>query len=310
MIWIYDLETYSNFFSATFKNVKTKEVRVFVIHSTRNDIDELHTFINDSNKWLVGYNSFNFDNQILNLIHTKHFDLSMGSAEKACWDIYLLARMIVENNFIDYRYNLPFHSIDLMKVGFYRKSLKLIGVSLKWPKLQDLPIPWEEEIQEDQIDFILEYNLNDVSITERLFYHLEDNIKLRFDIAKRYNVNVYSESDSGIANRLLERFYSETSGLAVRDFKKLRTPRKFIRFEWVVFDDIHFKTEQLETLLEEVKNHVYYESHPFFKKTITFDEVKYQMGVGGLHSVDQSALFEETKDTFIIDADMNKPVSG
>lgn len=304
MIWIYDLETYSNFFSATFKNIKTKEVKAFVVHESRNDLDELHAFINDSSKWLVGYNSFNFDNQILSYIHTKYFDLTMDSADNVAWNIYFLARQLVENNVNDYKYNLPFQFLDLMKIGFYRKSLKLIGVSLKWPKLQDLPIPWDQEIKNDEINLILEYNLNDVLITEQLFYHLEDNIKLRFSIAKRYNVNVFSESDSGIANRLLEKFYSQSSGIAVKHFKGLRTPRKFIRFDWVVFDDVHFETEELETILETVRNHTYYEKQPFFTKSFVFDNVRYKMGVGGLHSVDKGAAFEETEDTYVIDADI------
>jgi len=304
MIWIYDIETYINYFSVIFKNPNTKELKEFIIFDDKSDMDELYQFINDSEKWLVGYNNYTFDNQILNYIYKNHFSLTMRPPEEQANELFKFAKILIDSDFTDYRYNLPFKFLDLMKIGFYRKSLKLIGVSLKWPKLQDLPIPMNNVIKANEVDIIREYNLNDVLITEKLFYHLEDNIKLRFELAKKYKVNVFSESDSGIANRLLEKFYSETSGLQFKYFKGLRTKRPFIRFDWVVLDNVRFNTNTLDEVLENVKNHVYYKDMPFFNKVFVFDGTKYKMGVGGLHSVDKGAMFEETDDTYIIDADI------
>lgn len=304
MIWIYDIEIYINYFSVIFKNPKTKELKEFIIFNGKNDLDDLYFFINDPTKWLVGYNSYNFDNQLLNYIYKFYFDLTMSDTSKINEALFSLTKMIIDSDFNDYRYNLPFNSLDLMKIGFYRKSLKLIGVSLRWPKLQDLPIPIDEYITVDQINIIRKYNLNDVLITEQLFYHLEDNIKLRFELAKKYNVDVYSESDSGVANRLLEKFYSEASGLKLGAFRGLRTERKYIPFDWVILDSISFHTTTLDTALEEIKNHTYYEAQPFFSKSITFDGIKYKLGLGGLHSEDTGDIFEESKDVAIIDADI------
>lgn len=304
MLWIFDVESYSNFFSVIFKNPKTKEIRTFVLFGDRNDIDELHMFVNDTRKWLVGYNSFNFDNQILKYICRNHFELTMSSVDIATKNINDLVIRIIEDDVSDFKYRLPFQGLDLMKIGFYRKSLKLIGVGLKWPKLQELPYEPGALIEPDQVDTLLEYNLNDVLITEQLYFHLENNIKLRFNIAKRYGVNVYTESDSGIANRLLEKFHSEATGLHIKDFKWLRTARKYIPFNQVVFDEIHFHTNTFDKLLEEVKDFVYYQEQPFFSKSVMFDGIKYKMGVGGLHSVDKGAKFTETDDEYLIDADI------
>ena len=304
MLWVYDIETYTNFFSATFKNVKTKEVKVFVIFEDRDDIMALHDFINDGTKWLVGYNSYNFDNQLLNYIYKNHFELMFSSKVPSTHAIFSLAMKIIQDDVTDYRYPLPFNFLDLMKIGFYRKSLKLIGVGLKWPKLQELPYPSDSIIAKDQVQTILDYNLNDVLITEQLFLHLEDNIRLRFDISKRYNVKAYTESDSGIANRLLEKFHSEATGLPVSSFRGLRTKRPFIPFDQVVFDEVHFHTNTFDKLLEEVKDHKHYKDIPFFSKVVTFDGIKYKMGVGGLHSVDEGAMFKETDKDYIIDADI------
>lgn len=305
MIWIYDIETYPNFFSVTFKNIQTEETRVYVIHESRNDLDELYKFLDERNgKWLVGYNNFHFDNQILKAIHKHHPKYAFSTAEEVCESLNNLAILIIEQDYSELKYQLPFLWIDLMKLGGFQKSLKLLGVSLKWHKLQDLPLPMNTYISENQIDLILKYNLNDVLITEQLYYHLEDKIKLRFDVSKTYGVNAYSEPDSGVANRLLEKFYEEVTGLEKHHFKKLRTDRKFIRFDWVVFDEISFKTNTLNKLLEDVKNHVYYKDKPFFSKKVKFDNIDYQLGIGGIHSVDSGAQYEETDKVKIIDADI------
>jgi len=304
MTYIYDIESYVNYFSVIFKNVKSKKLTEFVIFDTINQIDDLYYFITDNSKWLIGYNSFNYDNQILNFIYKKHSQLTFQTAENITNILFKLTKLIIEQDFTDFKYNLPFKSIDLMKIGGYKKSLKLLGVSLKWHKLQDLPLPVNSTIHREDVNTIRLYNLNDVNITEQLYYHLLDAIKFRHEISKIYNVNVYNEADTGIANRLLEKFYSEATGLPVRDFKYLRTPRKFIKFDWVVFDDIRFHTNTMDTMLEEIKNHVYYEGKPFFSKKVTFDGTTYKLGIGGIHSVDKGNVFEETETDYVIDADI------
>ena len=302
--WVYDCEVYSNFFCVTFKNPKSQEVKIFTIFEDTNDIDELYRFIDNHTAWFIGYNSFNFDNQLLKYIHQKHSALTFASTIEITFNISNLARLIINNDFKEYMYNLPFKSIDLMKIGRYQKSLKLLGVSLKWHKLQDLPIPPETILTKEQADTIIKYNLNDVEITEKLYYHLLDAIKFRHEISKIYGINVYGEPDTGIANRLLEKFYSESTGIPIRDFKNLRTNRKFIKFDQVIFDNIIFQTNTMDIMLEQIYDHIYYEGQPFFHKKIKFDNMTYKLGVGGIHSVDTGEIFEETDDTFVIDADI------
>ena len=304
-IYVFDCEVFINYFSVIFKCIETKELTEFIIFEDKNDLPALYKFIDDRDKWFVGYNSFSFDNQLLKYIHSKYFDFSMTDSNNITMDIHNLAMAIINSEFQEYRYSLPFKWIDLMKVGAYQKSLKLIGVSMKWPKIQDLPIPPESIVKRDQVNMIREYNLNDVLITEQLYYKLLDRLKLRAEISRIYDINVYSESDSGIANRILEKTYSEITGLEMKHFKGLRTERKFINFNWVVFPEINFDSEVLMNLLEEIKNHTYYEKQPFFKKKVAFDCIEYNLGVGGIHSKDHGALFETNEHFKIIDCDVS-----
>lgn len=305
-IWIYDIEIYSNYFSAIFKNPKSKELLKFIIFKDANDLDKLVTFIKDPRKWLIGYNNYSFDNQLLNFIYKNHFLLFQEDSDYVCSKIFEIAKNVINvREYSDYKYNTPFNSIDLMKVGGFFKSLKLLGVNLKWNKLQDLPISWDHSIQKSDLELMLKYNLNDVLITEQLYYKLLPQIEMRSKISKLYDVNVLSDSESGIANKLLDKFYSETTGLKVSDFKDLRTNRKIIFFNHVIFPNIKFKTKELNELLENIAIHKYFESLPFFKKSVVFDNIKYELGIGGLHSQDKGAIFLESDKESIIDADIS-----
>jgi len=305
MIWIYDIETFENYFMVTFKNPKSQEIKKFIIFEDINQGEELIKFIFDnSSSWFIGYNSFNYDNQILNYIYINSFDISTQASYISTRNINALSNRIIFDKLSEYKYNLPFKSIDLMKIGRYKKSLKLLGVSLKWHKLQDMPIYNTSIVDKSQIDLIANYNLNDILITEKLYEHLKNAIKFRHELSKIYEVNLYNESDTGIADKLLEKFYSEVTGLKPKDFRDLRTERKFIKFDWVVFDDVHFDSLILNELLEKVKEHIYYKDQPFFSKKIIFDSVTYKLGIGGLHSEDEPGLFEADEDVSIVDADI------
>lgn len=305
MIYIYDIETYNNFFSATFKNYETKEIKQFVIFKNHNDLLSLIDFITNPNLWLAGYNNYSFDNQILKYLYDNKKNFSTLSGDDLCYIIHTFALSIIEEDTRNYSYFLPFKSLDLMKIGgLYQKSLKLVGTVMKWPKLQDLPIPNDQDIKVEDVTTILKYNLNDVEITERLFELMEPAIQLRAEVSKEYDINAWSESDSGIANKLLEKFYSESTGLEPRDFKDLRTKRGKIFFQDVIMPDVFFRTDNMMEFLTKLRKSILFESTPFMKKSFILHGTKYVMGVGGLHSQDEGGLFEETEDVKIIDADV------
>ena len=61
-IYVYDIEVMINYFAVIFKDVNTKELIEFIIYKDRNDVVKLYEFISHRvNDWLVGYNSFYYD---------------------------------------------------------------------------------------------------------------------------------------------------------------------------------------------------------------------------------------------------------
>jgi DNA polymerase elongation subunit (family B) len=313
MIYVFDIECYHNFFSVIFKDVNSKSINTFVISTTsiengykeRNDLVELTSFINDKNKWFIGYNSHYYDNQMLNFISKKYQNLSYETTLSICNQLKELSDDIILNDTKDYKYNLPFRSIDLMRVGnLDQKPLKLVAVNLKWPKIQDLPIEPDAYIKEEEVDLLIKYNLNDVEITESLYNKIYPFIKLRANITRQYGVDVMDESDSGISNRLLEKIFSEALHIPVKELKELQTNRNIIPFKDVIFNDIKFETKVLNDLLISLKKESFQTGVSKFSKKIIFGGVAYQLGIGGIHSNDKPDLFIADEKTKIVDCDI------
>lgn len=313
MKFVFDIECFLNFFCVTFKEVDTKEIKYFEISQYEDNSEQLYNFINNKKYWFIGYNNYYYDNQLLN-----YFYINYNNKEQlSIFDSYIIANKlyeqstnIIKNGKEDYKYNLPFSTIDLMEVGALNlKSLKLCAVNLNWKVIQDLPFKENHIVKFDEIEIVKKYNLNDVEITEELYNFLLPEIKLRKDVSQLYNVNVMNKSDSHMANVLLEKFYSESTGLHPREFKSLRTPREIIHFKDVVFDNIEFQTEELQKFLTELKSFVLIKDKTYFKKSLLFKSIRLSLGMGGIHSEDQPKLFKEDNDYYIIDADIKLPVS-
>lgn len=304
MIWIYDIEVFSNFFTVLFLNPDTGEERRFTIYNNINDLDSLVSFINDHNKWLVGYNSFYFDNQVLQFMYKSHSRFTFSTVSVITKEIYNYSMRLIQSNDNKVSYNLPFRYIDLMKLAGLQKSLKLVGTILNWHKLQDLPYSVDKEISKEEVGIVYDYNRNDVLITKELYFFLLDEIKLRFEIYKQFGVEVFTESRSGTANRLLEKYYEEYTGIPKSVFKNERTPRKFFKFSSVIFNNVSFETNELDKEFEEIRDKSYYENLPFFKKVIKFRNKSYKLGIGGIHSIDEGLKIKSDKDVEIIDADV------
>jgi CRISPR/Cas system CMR-associated protein Cmr5 small subunit len=307
-IYVYDIEVMINYFAVIFKDVNTQQLFEFIVYKTRNDISDLYQFLcYRRNDWLVGYNSFNYDDQILTFIYNNYERLFVNEfAENITATLYALSNDIINNETRQREYAIPFQSVDLMKVGnLLHKSLKLVAVNLKWHKIQDLPLHHNVLVEDKDLSLLHEYNLNDVLITEQLYIKLKDALILRWEISQKYKINVISESKSGVANRLLERLYSDKTGIPIKELKQMRTHRPIIHFENVVLPEITFETPELKSILFKILRSVYYKDQPFIKRNIPFNGVIYKMGFGGLHSDDKPGSFEANETEDIIDCDIS-----
>ena len=336
-----DVEVYSNCFMLSTKHKESGYINKFLIFADTksnfvvNDLERLVAFCNRPNElWLITYNGFLYDNQILNSIIVNYWALKNKHPRDICKEIYKVSQdfFTAQRNggyYNRFKYHTFFKSIDLMRVaGLHKlstlKSLKQLAVQLKHPRIQDLPIKFDKPILKEQLKEMFEYNINDVEITEaaykgqtvyvnspflpkrRVSTGLTEMVRLRKAITDQYGVDVMNQDKSGMANKLLENLYSKRTGIAINDFKEDRTKRAYVAFSDAIFDTIKFKTKEMNDYLEFLKTQVVVTNGAKITidlDTFWFGGLEYQFSAGGLHSVDKGAYFESTDKYAIIDAD-------
>lgn len=196
----------------------------------------------------------------------------------------------------------PISDVD---IHFYNKDYRYKDMT--YDQINQLVDKWDRYVIPEWINDIMHYNLNDVFIVCEMIRLYIDEVRLRYNISKAYEVDVLSSSRSNIADNLFVKFYSEFSGLAESQWRGRKTERTAMSFKRVIFPFIKFKTKELQELLEEMKKVVIYSigkkalkeiapKYPELKYLKTNNEsgwfeVKinnliYTIATGGLHSQD------------------------
>lgn len=306
----YDLEVYRNFFSATFK--KGGIFYQFKVYEKTNQyLDLLRWFADNRDCTFVGYNSFHYDDIILAYFINKEQQLKELSVKEFTHAIKELSDYIIQkkdewdySKFIyPFKYHKLFKAIDLMEVireGYTAKSLKLVGVNLKWPRLQDLPIHPDALIEDDVQ--LMEYNINDVNITEQIYNSIKGRLVLREKLTQTYGVDVSSSADSKIAKDILNKYFEE-AGINIDKIKHLRTKySEPIKLSDVISEKIKFKTEKYNTFLEEIKK---VEVSDDTKLKLHFESqlVTHDIALGGIHGAVKRTSFKTGGGYTIYDLD-------
>lgn len=313
-IWAYDIEVMGgNFFSVTFINVDTEEVKVFYSYESKNCLSDLENFLNQDNLVLVGYNSIDYDGAVI------QYALKYKDNPNILKMIFEFSSDLITSDRNDnYQYreyqhpkDVKYSQIDLMKViaiGSNAPSLKMVGIILHWHKVQDLPYEYDKPISNiEEVNEILKYNENDVRITLSLYKKLLPQLELRKKLGEMYSLDLMSCSDSKIGDKLLEKFYKDKTGISnVYSLKdKVVEYEQFMVGE-CIFDDVQFQTNYLKRMKNEIANSIARKSADYkISKDIEFGGIIYQIRSGGLHSVDKPGIFRTNDDFTILDYDLN-----
>lgn len=315
------------------KNSITEKFIKFITFEDRDDRPQLKKWLQVVKPTLVGYNSYSFDIPVLSKF------LSGCSLNK----LYDFSGMIIESDqwtqlpkeYYDHRkFNVK--NIDIMRVlslDGVGVSLKQTGILLKMPRIQELPLPPNTTIKKEDIPVVGEYCMNDVDTTEGLLLKGLADIELRNYISSTYNIDVMNLSESHIANRLSEKLYAEATHENPILFKEKRTYRDVIKVGDCIGKNISFVSKPMQKFLEEFKQEeikvdledeaeeldfaeilqdaslswddvIEKQDQTKLKKQVIIGTTKYDIGVGGLHSVDKPGVFESNDKFTFTDADV------
>ena len=300
--YIYDLEVFDNLFLVGYRKVDDEEVKFFQLGLGVNELPEILKFFKSYKTWFVGYNNHYFDDTLMTFIFSMVKKWQGLVPESITTQIHKKSQLIIASD-SRRRDAPPFKSFDLMRIGNIFKSLKMVGINLKWPKIQEIPFHIHHQVKPNELEEVLLYCANDVNSTMAMFEKLRAEINMRSATSAAYNVSVMNEADSGMANRLLNKLYAEKTGQPQYSFYKLGTERGTMALSDIIHPGISYKSKSMQKFLRELREKtVGFEST--LKERVRIGDSVYDIAKGGLHSANPPVIVESSNEYVIIDADV------
>ena len=331
IVYVYDIEVFPNVFHCTVKNTETGELHKFEISCRRNQLDELVSFFHTVNtdytfgdlyttkiqlntdKLFCGYNNLHYDNPIINYIIDYYNTMKYKGYRDICRSIFNLSKVITTSSEDDIRawskwkYMVCFDSFDILTMLYSNKlrvGLKEIQVTMQYRNVQEFVADWQADLPENQIDSMIEYNINDVNSTEELLNRCKKDVDLRLAIEDEYGVRVLSKDGVNIGMKILTQKYLEKTGQTWYDIKDLRSPMDVIPLNKVILPFIKYDSPILQKVLDDMKNQIVSPGRKGYENKFIFKGLRYSVGVGGIHSVNDPEIVIPKEDEMLIDIDV------
>lgn len=302
--WVFDIEIFKNFFFFGAKQIG--QDRYFVAwadESTPLDKETLLTFI--GRHTLIGFNSYNFDIPIL----AAALHLPTIEGVKAVCDSIIIDK--VRRYTFEQQFDIPIpkvDEIDIMEVCPLKGGLKMYGARLHAKKIQEVPIHVENFLSGEEKQAVGDYCLNDLALTELLAEALSEQIELRRDLGKRYEIDLRSRSDAQIAERIMEAEIKTISGRKIqKPLIPVGTEYRYNAPAWM-----GFQTPALQELFSDVLAASFQVGQKgactlpkaLEGRTVTIGKGVYRIGIGGLHSSEKGQTIRSDEKMMLVDRDV------
>ena len=309
-VWIFDLEIFSGFHCATFLNRDdSSEIRQFVLHTSRNDFYEYINFLETEVSGLIGFNNLYFDYPILHYILQNKEWFSFSKIEELTDRIYKQTQIVLQSEFSEIpEWKTLIPQLDLYRINHFdnaakRTSLKAVEIAINFPTVVDLPFEFNHVVQDNEVQQILDYNLNDVLATWE-FYKLNiEEIEMRKALSKEFNINLLNANEPKIGSEIFAKLLSEEMDIPIRELKQMRTYRNGIKLDKCILSYIKFQSKEFTNLLENYKTKNITETKNAIEQSVIYKGFKYDFGLGGLHGCIKPGVYKSDDDNIIHDID-------
>lgn len=308
---IFDIECYINYFLIGFKCVETGKYVIFEDSPDSSiELDKLNWMI-----WhfrLVGFNSWNYDIPMLFLslrgykaAMLKHYSNILipperqdGKQERVNWRKEF-------NLMIPHGLN----HIDLIEVCPLKGSLKKYAARIHAKRIQDLPYDPHQQLSFEEAEHTKNYCLgSDLVATESIFNQLAEQLKLRYDLSDKYNIDLRSKSDAQIAEAVIKSEVKKKTGREVKR-ETIGAGTQF-RYEPPAF--LKFDTVGMQEKFQIVKDMVFEITEDgklsmpesLLNLELSIGNTVYKLGKGGLHSKEKCASYDTKNGMLLVDSDV------
>lgn len=331
IVYVYDIEVFQNIFHCSVKNTETNDIYKFEISERKNQLRELVKFFKQVDKYITwgdyyttninipanvifcGYNNLHYDNPIINYIIEYEDKLMQYNIPTICSSIFNLSKTITtssEDN-IDawkhWKYQIWFNTFDILTMLYSNKlrvGLKEIQVTMQYPNVQEFVCDWTKPLPLEDFDSMIDYNINDIESTSELLNRCKKDVDLRIAIEDEYGVRVLSKDGVNIGMKILTQKYLEKTGLTWQDIKDLRSPMSVIPLKDVILPFIKYDSPILQRVLDDMKNQIVSPGRKGYENKFVFNNLRYSVGVGGIHSVNSPEIIIPRDDEMLIDIDV------
>ena len=331
IVYVYDIEVFQNIFHCSVKNTETNNIYKFEISERKNQLRELVKFFKQVDKYITwgdyyttninipanvifcGYNNLHYDNPIINYIIEYEDKLMQYNIPTICSSIFNLSKTITassEDNIDEWKhwkYQIWFDTFDILTMLYSNKlrvGLKEIQVTMQYPNVQEFVCDWTKPLPLEDFDSMIDYNINDIESTSELLNRCKKDVDLRIAIEDEYGVRVLSKDGVNIGMKILTQKYLEKTGLTWWDIKDLRSPMSVIPLKDVILPFIKYDSPILQRVLEDMKNQIVSPGRKGYENKFVFNNLRYSVGVGGIHSVNSPEIIIPRDDEMLIDIDV------
>lgn len=260
MKFIYDIETYPNFYSFIAVDEHGDNTVQFEMSEWNNDVAAFFEWLDDRRRagdYMVGFNNEGFDYPVIHgLLDVREKALRVKSGKTIADKAYRLAQEIIDsdNRFATtiYANRQYIRQIDLFKIHHFDNkaratSLKALEFNMRSDSIQELPFPPGTMLTYDQSRAVLSYNLHDVKETLKFYKHSLEQIAFREQLTEKYHRDFLNHNDTKIGkDYFVMKLEEEIPGICYSvDSKGKRhinqTKRDVIDVGSVLFDYYDFK---------------------------------------------------------------------
>lgn len=305
----WDMEVYGNYTLVGFRGV---ESGLYVFYETFNDVATPQSIPLACLQWIldnfmiIGFNSKHYDEPMVSMVLAGKTNMQVKIASNKIIAEEMPGHMVLKQFKVKRVKDL--NHIDLKEVAPSKCSLKLYAGRMHSDRMQDLPFAHDTILSWEQALIIRLYNVKDLKQTGQLYKSLSKQLALRVAIGNEHGEDLRSKSDAQIAESVIA---SELRRMGIaRPQPPTLLPGTVYYYQTPRF--INFQTENMKWVLNLIQSTAFVVGEkgsiglPQHLKDllIPIGKMKYQMGIGGLHSTEKSIAHIASDDMLLLDTDV------
>jgi hypothetical protein len=264
--YVYDIETFKHCFTFSIIRADGKQKKTFEVSKRKNEIANIFVcldYLASKDFRMVGFNSVGFDYPIIHkLMENRNKLPKSGTAIAAL--VFKYAQEQIDS-FRDGFGNTVrtadrfIKQVDLYRIWHFNNKaratgLKMLEFNMRLPNIEDLPFAVDQELTDENIDKIIQYNEHDVWCTLEFYKKSSSQISFRDELSIKLGRDFTNDDDTKIGAEFFQ-MELEKAGIELKKYQggKLvmkQTKRDQIDIAECLFEYYKFDRPEFQAIYE------------------------------------------------------------